>query len=522
MRRSYSSGMGFALASFGSIGIATLLTSVLTARIYGVTVVGEAALAFAPVAVVTLLSTVREQPAMVRKIAKLQPRDPAVTGIWLAVFCFSLALTTIVAAIGVGLCWLVFHGPIDEPQLFAPAATALAGYVLVINTCWNLDGVLGAFRAGRELFDVRLHQAVMYGVLIVSFSFVSRSVWSLTLAFLLAWTTALLHRLAIVPRVMTWRVSRAEMRAGFAALREIVGFGLKITPGSIANGLSDVSGTWILGVTSSVAAVGAFSRAQNIASRLGELNWRVTEMLLPTLVERRAAGDREGCDRVVTDSLRYAAFGMLLPAAVVGGAAHAVMALFGDGFAPAAGALCWLLLAPWLQTLTAIQGALLMAFDRPVWTSLAQAARLAVTLSAGIALTLSLGLTGMGMALVAGSLASFAICLAIVRMLGVLSPPPLHRLARLLAGLGAAYASGFFAARAIEQHVGGPAQLPLALLGGSLAFALATLLVAGTTPRDRVRLRTLQALVRARIARGRPPRPALPSNAPAGAEDVAQ
>lgn len=521
MKRSYASGMAFALASFGTIGLTTLATSVLTARIYGVTVVGEAALALAPVMIVTLLSTVREQPAMVRKIAKLEVRDPAVTGIWLAVFAFSFALTAVVAAVGVVACWFVFHGPIDHPDLFAPAAAGLLGYLLVINTCWNVDGVLGAFRAGRELFAVRLHQALAYGVLIVVFGWVSHSVWSLTLAFLLSWATALVHRLVLVPRVMRWRVPREQIRAGFGMLREIVTFGLKITPGSIAGGLSDAAGTWILGVTSSVAAVGAFSRASNVAQRLGELNWRVTEMLLPTLVERRAAGDVEGSNRVVVDSLRYAAFGMLLPAAVGGGASHAVMQLFGTGFAPAATALSWLLLAPWLQTLMAIQGSLLMASNRPLWTSIAQGTRLVVTLTAGILLTLSLGITGMAIATVAGCLASFGVYAAIMRSLAALPIPRPARLLRQLFGLATAYAAGFFSARAVEQQVSGIAQLPLALLAGSLAFCAVALVVAGTLPRDRERLRLLWRTLLARRTRGRTSR-VVPSDVPAGAEDVAQ
>ncbi|HMJ01853.1 MAG TPA: oligosaccharide flippase family protein [Conexibacter sp.] len=511
--------MAFALASFGTIGVLTLASSILTARIYGVTVVGEAALALAPVMLVTLLSTVREQPAMVRKIAKLEPRDPAVTGIWLAVLSFSFVLTAVVAALGVVACWFVFNGPIDHPDLFAPAATGLVGYLLVINTCWNIDGVLGAFRAGRELFAVRLHQALVYTALIVVLGWVSHSVWSLTIAFLLSWTTALVHRLALVPRVMRWRVPRADLRAGFGMLREIVTFGLKITPGSIAGGLSDASGTWILGVTSSVTAVGAFSRASNVAQRLGELNWRVTEMLLPTLVERRAAGDVEGSNRVVADSLRYAAFGMLLPAAVGGGASHAVMQLFGSGFAPAASALCWLLIAPWLQTLTAIQGSLLMAANRPLWTSFAQSARLLVTLAAGILLTNAIGLTGMAIAIAAGCLASFGVYVVIMRSLAALPTPRPARLARQLVGLAASYAAGFFSARAVEQQVSGIAQLPLALLAGSLAFCAVALVVAGTLPRDRERLRGLWRTLRDRQPRTRR---AMPSDVPAGAEDVAQ
>ena len=524
-RRSYTSGVAFGLASFASIALMTLATSILTARIYGVTVIGETALALAPVTIVTLLSTVREQPAMVRKIAQLPPRDPAVTGISLAVFCFSFALTAIVAAIGVLASWFVFHGPIDQPDLFAPASAALVGYLLIVNTCWNVDGVLGAFRAGRELFAVRLHQALAYGVLVVAFALLSHSVWSLVLAYVVSWATALVHRLVLLPRVLRWRVPRAQLRAGFATLREIVGFGLKITPGSIANGLSDSAGTWIIGATGSVAAVGAFSRAWNLASRFLELNWRITEMLLPTLVERRAAGDRAGAERAAGDSLRYAAFGMLLPAAVGGGAAHAVMALFGEGFAPAAAALCWLLLVPWMQTLTAIQGVVLMAADKPLWTSYAQGTRLLVTLGAGIALTLELGITGMAIGLVAGALASFLVYAAMLRVHGALPVPRTARLLRQLAGLGAAYAGAFFAARGVERALGGVAALPLALLAGTLAFAALALLVAGTTPRDRERARKLwralaAATARRRAGRGGAPLPA--SNVPARAEDVSQ
>jgi O-antigen/teichoic acid export membrane protein len=521
MRRSYSAGVAFGLASFAAIALTTLVTSIVTARIYGVTVIGEAALALAPVTIVTLLSTVREQPAMVRKIAQLSPRDQAVTGISLAVFCFSFVLTAVVVALGVLASWLVFHGPIDQPELFAPAAVALLGYLLVVNTCWNVDGVLGAFRAGRELFAVRLHQALAYGVLVVAFAFASHSVWCLTLAYLLSWATALVHRLILLPRVLRWRVPRAQLRAGFAELREIVGFGLKITPGSIANGLSDAAGTWILGATSSVAVVGAFSRAWNLASRFLELNWRITEMLLPTLVERRAAGDRAGSERAVVDSLRYAAFGMLLPAAVGGGAANAIMALFGSGFGPAAAALSWLLLVPWLQTLTAIQGVVLMAANKPIWTSYAQGARLLVTLGAGIALTLELGITGMAIGVAAGSLASFGVYAVMMRAQAALPQPRAARLARQLAGLGAAYAGGFLAARAVEQALGGILRLPLALLAGSIAFTALALLIAGTTPRDRARARKLRRALGAATAARRRER-AVRSHVPPRAEDVAQ
>lgn len=515
MKRSYSSGIAFALASVGSVGVTTLLTSILTARIYGVTVVGESALVLAPVTIVTLLSTVREQPAMVREIAKLKPRHPKVTGVFLAVFAFSFLLTLGATIVGIAASYLLFHGPIGHPSLFAPTAVALCGYLLIINTCWNIDGVLGAFRAGRELFAVRLHQAVMYGVLIVGFSFVAHDVWSLTAAFLCSWLATLAHRLVLLPRVLLLRVPLAEIRSGFAKLREIVVFGLKITPGFIAAGLSDSSGTWILGIASTVNAVGAYSRASNIATRFGELNWRVTEMLLPTLVQRQSVGDVEGYNRVVRDSLRYVAFGMLLPAAVGGGAADAVMHLFGPGFGPAATALRWLLFVPLLQTLTSIQGAVLLASNMPLWTTVAQSVRLVVTLTGGVLLTLAFGLTGMALAVSAGCLTSFGVFALVMysRSRGPL--PRASWLVRQLAGLGTAYAAGFLVARLVERQFAGVFGLTLALAAGSLAYAVVGVAVGGTTGQDRDRLRGLIAAGSGRLRRAKPP-----LDPPAGSEDV--
>src|SRR5438045_1874417 len=108
---SYSAGLAFNIGSFACIAVVTLFTSVLSARLYGITVIGQSALVMAPIAITALLSTVREQPAMVRELARLQPRHPRVTGVFLAVFCFSFVLTALATAFGVAVCYLVFHGP---------------------------------------------------------------------------------------------------------------------------------------------------------------------------------------------------------------------------------------------------------------------------------------------------------------------------------------------------------------------------------------------------------------------------
>lgn len=497
---SYSASMVFSLVSFAVIGVITLLTSILSARLYGITVIGQAALVLAPITFVTLLSTVREQPAMVRELAKLEPRHPRATGVSLAVFLFSFGLTAVVTLLGIIACYFAFHGPLHNPGLLTPATVGLCGYLVIINTCWNMDGVFGAFRAGRELFAVRLHQAVMYGILVIAFTGVTHSVWGLVWAFLGSWLTALIHRLFLLRRVIRLRVPMTDIRAGFSTLREIVTFGLKLTPGSLASGFTEASGTWILGATTSINAVGAYSRAWNFATRLTELNWRITEMLLPTLVQHRHTGDTDAFDRVLTDSLRYAAFGMLLPAAVGGGAAGAIMHIFGSGFASAATALRLLLFVPLLQTLTAIQGTALMAHNRPLLTALSQLVRLVVTLVAGIVLTLAFGMTGMAIAMAAGALVSFGVYIIILRFrVGVSMPALLHY--RQIAGFSVAYGSGFVISHLLEREVHGGLGLIVALLAGSAIYVGLGIGVGGTTQRDRARLKNaIRQLTGSRIS----------------------
>ncbi|HEV3321210.1 MAG TPA: polysaccharide biosynthesis C-terminal domain-containing protein [Solirubrobacteraceae bacterium] len=492
--------MAFSLANFALIGAITLFTSVLSARLYGIAIVGQAALVLAPITIVTLLSTVREQPSMVRELAKLQPRHPRATGITLAVFLFSFILTTVVTGLGIVGCYFAFHGPLHNPGLLAPATVGLCGYLVIINTCWNIDGVFGAFRAGRELFAVRLNQAVLYGVLLVVFIFITHSVWGLLWAFLGSWLTSLVHRLLLLRRVIRLRVPLADIRAGFSSLRVIVAFGLKMTPGFLAIGFSEASGTWIIGATSSVSAVGAFSRAWNFATRLTELNWRITEMLLPTLVQHRHTGDTEGFDRVLVDSFRYAAFGMLLPAAVGGGAAQAIMHIFGSGFETAATALRLLLFVPLLQTLTAIQGAALVAHDRPFLTSVGQIVRLVVTVGGGVALTLAYGITGMAIAMAAGALMSFCVLLVLLKSRAGTSMPALLRLRQIM-GFGVAYGSGYVVSHLLEQHVHGGLGLVVALVAGSAAYIAVGIGVSGTTHHDRARLKVaIRQLSRGRVA----------------------
>jgi O-antigen/teichoic acid export membrane protein len=485
-RRSFQSAFGFGGLSFLVSGILAVASSIITARIYGIAVIGEFALAFAPTGAVWFLSSVSEQPALVRLLAPLPARDPRVTGLFVPVFIFSTSLTVVAASLAAAVTYLLYSGPIGQPDLFAPALVSLGGYLLFTNPAWNIDGVLSAFRAGSELFWVRCHQMAAYLTLAVAASFFVSTVWGLIVATIGSWLTSLVHRIWVLPRWMRWSVPREQIREGFRELPGILRFGLKMTPGSLASGISDQLGTWILGATGTVSAVGAWNRAWALSQRFIELNYRITEMVFPTLVERHVGEDRAGFDRALVDSQRYVAAGMLLPAAVGGGAAAGVMGLFGPGFSSASTALAIVLLVPTIITIADIQANALLAVDRPVATTVLAGVRMGATIPLTVVLTISMGVTGAALGVTLGALAQLAVQLGVLR--GHLSQPMLQLWPpRQVLGLGAAYVAGFAVARLIDAVLPGVIGLVAALAAGAIAYPVCLLLVGGVLPRDRRR-----------------------------------
>jgi O-antigen/teichoic acid export membrane protein len=497
-RGSYGSGLGLGTFSFLGNALLALAASVAIARLYGVTVVGQFALAAAPAGAVWLLSTVREQPALMRRLTPLPPRDARVTGLFAAVLTFSFVLTAVVSAIAGALTWVVFNGPIDHPDLIFPAEVMLGASLLFVNTCWNLDTVLGAFRAGRPLLLCRLHQAVLYLVLAIALRALTADIWALVIAWYGSWASSLIQRVASCRTFMRLRVSRNELAQGFSTLPELLRFGLKLTPGYLAEGVSDESSTWILGALVSVPALGAFNRAWMLARRGLELNYRVTEMLFPTLVERHLGDDRAGFDRALVDSLRYVAIGMLLPAAAAAGAAAPIMSIYGPGFASGAGALAFVVFVPGVVTLSAVQSYALIAEERGLLVSMYGIARVAVTLLATVPLTRAYGVSGTGAGLLIGACAQLL-------PLGARLPRLLHGAVwelwrpRDLASLLACGVLAFAVSRSLSAAL---PRLPALVLAPTLGLsaAAALLLVLGATqPRDRERIRRV---VRALSARG--------------------
>lgn len=497
-RRSLTHGASFAAVSFVVSVLLSMASSVVTARLYGIQIIGQLALAMAPMAMLALLSTVREQPALVRRIAPLPPRDEQVTGIWLAVYAFSLGLTIAVAIPVAVAAWIVFAGPIGQPELFAPAMVYVAGYVALSNSSWNLDAIFAAYGDGRQLFFIRLHETLVMLTLVAALSF-HPSVWSPILAAVVAWTTALVHRVIAVREWLSYRASRAAIRRGFRELGAIVRFGLKMTPGSIAAGAATQAGTLTLGVVAPIAVVGAYNRAWSISARFVEVNWRLAEMVFPALVERHSRGDEEGFERIYVTALRYATTCLVGLAAVGGGAADAIMALFGPGFASASTALALTLVVPLTTTVATLQWSALLALGLPGATSVTAIASSTVTLIGTVALAKPLGVTGPALALLVGSLLGIVLCYVITRR--HVRPrfrelwPYRQRILTALAYVGA-FVVGRLAAAAVPE----PLTLPVAFFAATVAYGSVFVVGGGLMADDRQRLRRLATKLRSRGA----------------------
>jgi O-antigen/teichoic acid export membrane protein len=503
-RGSYRRGFVFGGFSFFGASVIGLVSTVITSRLYGIHIVGQFALVAAPVAALWVLSSVKEQQALIKEITGLAPRSPRVTQLFVVVFTFSWALTAVVGLLDAVACWFVFRGPLDAPELVAPTFVSIAGYVVVTNTCWNLDSIFSAFVAGRQLFWVNLHQGVSFVVLATALSAVWHSVWGLVFATIGGWATSLVHRLISVRPFVRARLSWGEFRQGMEVLPELLRFGLKATPGQVAQGASQQGGIWALSLVASVTVVGAYSRALVIPRNLQAASMRITAVLYPTLVGRHKDGDRHGFDRAMIDSIRYEVIGMMLIAAAIGGAAHSVLDIFGPGFARAAPALALLMLYPVLASISVTQTQSLWATDRPGLTSLIAGVRLAVTIVGLVVLTPRIGIVGAALSQLAGEL-------VVVVLSGIALRPTLARPLRATwplrerFSLLAAYAAGFGAAHATERLMPSLAGVVLCLCAGALAYVCVFLVCGGLNHRDRIRLKELVRWARARRSRRQGP-----------------
>lgn len=467
-------GVSFGVGSFAVNAFLALITSVAVARIYGADLIGQYALAYAPTGVLLVLSTIREQPAMIRELAILERRSAKATAVFVATFLFSEGLTAVMAVVIGAVSYFVFQAGASYRGLFVPAAVLLAGNVVFTNPSWNLDSLFGAFQAGGQLFTIRVTMSCTYLVTAVAIAYLwPRSVWSLIVASLIPFATGLTHRLLLMGAYVTRHVSRLDLAEGRARLRPMIRWSAKLIPGGLADGLGLQSAIWVLGFQVPVPAVGAYSRMWQLSYRLFDLNFRIVEMVFPALVRRVHAGDLEGFERAQRSSQRLSTVILLLPAAVGAGASTAIASVFGGGFTSAAGALAFLLFVPCLASICSLQGNALMALNKLWPTTWLVLLRFVAILALLVPLSAAFGLPGAGAAVALGYALDVVATSITARSL-IDAFPPFSSFGWLR--LTAASVAGYASARLIQSILGAhPLTVLVAVPVGAVCYTAVVL-----------------------------------------------
>ncbi|MCU1488008.1 MAG: hypothetical protein JWN67_4754 [Actinomycetia bacterium] len=495
-RPSVKEGFSFAATSFAVNVVVGMLSALLTARVYGVSVIGQYAIATAPWLTVIQFSSVAEQVPLTRKVSLLPAHHRMVAGLFMPILLFSVGLTVVAGIPIMVLSAAAMHGPIDQPGLVLPALTIVIAYCLIDNTSWNIDAVLSGFRAGRELFYARVAFVGGFLVFALAFSTVSHSIWALTFATVASFVVSLAVRLVLLRRFARFFPDRESLREGFRELPDMLRFAVRIVGGRIAGGLNSQADTWILGSMVPVALVGAYSRASGLAVRMNDAGYRVNEILFPTLTERYESGDVVGYERILLGAVRMTALPLAIAAGAGGGAAVGILGMFGPGFSRGAGALAFLLVAYSLTVITMIQGGGLLAAGRPGWSTWVAVVRLVVSVGLMVPFAHLFGATGVGAALFVGCLV-VAVQAAWFLRRASLSAASTAAQVRTVAVVGLVYAIAFIVARVVDLALPGVLGAGIAVGAGALAAVPVAFLPGGVTGGER---RAAVARVR-RVAR---------------------
>lgn len=459
-------GMRWASAGAGANVALGVASALVISRVYPPAVLGQFALAFACVTLLSQLSSLSEQAALVRVLSLEAPRSASGSGVALSTMGMSIVLTTVMAFVVAVAATLYLRHAADGAELVLPALVMLGGYLLIENLSWNLEAVLSAYRAAGALTVARLLQSAVLFAGSVGFAVLQRSVWALVGAYLLAAVTTLLWRAYHTRRYLRLRVPREDLRAGLRQLPSIVRFGLSVLPGSLAQGMTQQLSLWILGATAPVSVVGVYSRAQGITVRISDANYRFAAVMYPSFVRQSTLEGDGGLMSGVGRALRGPFTLVAIAMAAGAGAAHSALRLLGPEYVSAEGALSFLLAAAALGLADTIAGEALTARNSPRTASLGSIAGLVVAASIVVPLAGGHGATGAAAALCAGTATS-----AMVKF-GALGRCTaghwaLRRVAWRAAGLAAGCASVFALMRTVQHHFG----LPGVTAAGVVALA---------------------------------------------------
>lgn len=381
--------------------------AVLISRRFGSALFGRYVTVSAPLAMLTLLSSLQEQVGFMHVGSPLVDQRGRFSALAWKTFLFSETLTVLAGVVVFGVSWWFLEGPAESPDLVLPVAVLLIGYVLVGNLAWNIDGVLNARRESGQLARVRIIESVLQPALPLLLS-----VWWLDLRALVAGAlvttvfaatvrmVAIRGRLTRDIRPDEWALARED----FKVVRRT---GLQIFPGSFAGGLLDQTALWIVRAVAGGGAtgdrvVGAFGRANNLTWRLQELTYRVSALLLPSLSDTKAREDQEGFRS--TGQMAIVAYVAPLAGlvAILAGCSANVLRVFGSDFVDGAEALRILVVVSLLLAMDIFIGMLLISLGQARVMARTSIVGAVVMLAVIYPLTHAWGATGASLAVLLG------------------------------------------------------------------------------------------------------------------------
>jgi O-antigen/teichoic acid export membrane protein len=437
-----------------------LVSAILTARVFGIEVIGAFALASLLTGSLHMVSNVREQGGLVRELTRYAPNAPECRALLWLVLGFSAMLTVAILVPFGALAVFLLHDVFDRPELVAPFAALAASYVVLDNTSFNLEAPLVAFRDGRGIWLARAAvTATMIAGAVVCALADRRTLWSLVAVTIVASAVGLALRLRAVGRLTGLRTARHAIRAVRARLRPIVWFGVRQAPLNYSETAIEYADTAVLGATVSLASVGAYNRAYTLYRRAGQVPLALSRLYFPTLSALHHRGDNAAMMRVYRVSLRYLTLVLLPLATWLAASAPAVLGVFGPGFGAGSTAFSILIFGVVLAGLNATAGGLLSAVDRPGIVSLVSIASAVVNVAFCLALIPPLELTGAALANAGGLLFETAVLVVVAgRHVG--------------RRLGEMTDAGFAARLACACAVLALAVVPLRAIDGTLAWQM--------------------------------------------------
>jgi O-antigen/teichoic acid export membrane protein len=436
----FAHGLRYSAYDAVSSAVLGLVSAIVTARVFGADVVGALALVTVLTGALHLISNVQELGGLVRELTRYAPGASEPRALMWATLTFSAVLTTAILVPFAALAVWLLHDVFGRPELVAAFAALAAAYVLLDNSSANIEAPLAAYRDGRSIWLAHVAISVTMSLAALACAaFGLDDLTGLVGCTIAASAVGLAARLRATRRLIGLRTSRHDVERALGRMRSVLSFGIRAAPVNVTEAAISYADTIVLGANVSLGAIGAYSRAYGIYTRLAQIPVSLSRLYFPTMSSLHHRGDVAGMARLHRLATRYLLLALAPIATWLAACAPQVLAVFGPGFEQGATALGVLVFVAVVDCVSRPAGGALWAADRPGVVSIVYGVVAAVNVVLCLLLVPDHGLTGAAVANLAGWLIA-AIALPLLAAREVARPRvamfDLGYLARLAAACG--------------------------------------------------------------------------------------